>query len=173
MNLASALTDGFAEYTNIDQDTINLGNQLLFLATVALEIPSNMLLQKVRTSESLPHPSYYEQHPLTPLQPDRPPKMDLNPGPPLRLRRHHADLHPQPSRLPRLPLVSGPRRVRVHTGFAVYHLDVVHAQGEGATGRRLLLWHVWRERAESAFGVWDSQAGWCWGVKGVAVVVFA
>lgn len=47
MNLASALTDGFADYIGIDQDTINLGNQLLFLGTVALEIPSNMLLQKV------------------------------------------------------------------------------------------------------------------------------
>lgn len=47
MNLASALTDGFADYVKIDQDTINLGNQLLFLGTVALEIPSNMLLQKV------------------------------------------------------------------------------------------------------------------------------
>jgi hypothetical protein len=48
MNLASALTDGFADYVKIDQDTINLGNQLLFLGTVVLEIPSNMLLQKVR-----------------------------------------------------------------------------------------------------------------------------
>ncbi|KAK3315814.1 inner membrane transporter yfaV [Apodospora peruviana] len=46
MNLASALTDGFADQAGIDQDTINLGNQLLFLGTVALEIPSNMLLQK-------------------------------------------------------------------------------------------------------------------------------
>lgn len=47
MNLASALTDGFADYAGIDQDTINLGNQLLYLGTVALEIPSNMLLQKI------------------------------------------------------------------------------------------------------------------------------
>ncbi|KAK3693209.1 inner membrane transporter yfaV [Podospora appendiculata] len=47
MNLASALTDGFAEHAGIDQDTVNLGNQLLFLGTVALEIPSNMLLQKI------------------------------------------------------------------------------------------------------------------------------
>ncbi|KAH8905732.1 inner membrane transporter yfaV [Coniochaeta sp. PMI_546] len=47
MNLASALTDGFADYIGINQSTINLGNNLLFLGTVALEIPSNMLLQKI------------------------------------------------------------------------------------------------------------------------------
>jgi hypothetical protein len=47
MNLASALTDGFADYAGVDQDTINLGNQLLFLGIVVLEVPSNMILQKV------------------------------------------------------------------------------------------------------------------------------
>ncbi|KAK4669040.1 uncharacterized protein QC764_0108480 [Podospora pseudoanserina] len=47
MNLASTLTDGFAERSNLDQDTINLGSQLLFLDTVVLEIPSNMILQKL------------------------------------------------------------------------------------------------------------------------------
>ncbi|TDZ39392.1 putative transporter [Colletotrichum spinosum] len=49
MNLASALTGGFATDIGINQDTINLGNQLMFLGIVVLEIPSNMLLQKVRT----------------------------------------------------------------------------------------------------------------------------
>jgi hypothetical protein len=47
MNLASALTGGFATDINVGQDTINLGNQLMFLGTVLLEIPSNLLLQKV------------------------------------------------------------------------------------------------------------------------------
>ncbi|KAK4177838.1 inner membrane transporter yfaV [Triangularia setosa] len=47
MNLASALTDGFAEHSNLNQDTINLGSRLLFLGTVALEIPSNVVLQKL------------------------------------------------------------------------------------------------------------------------------
>lgn len=47
MNLASALTGGFATDINISQDTINLGNQLMFMGIVVLEIPSNMLLQKV------------------------------------------------------------------------------------------------------------------------------
>ena len=47
MNLASALTDGFADHIGIGQATVNLGNNLLFLGTVALEIPSNMLLQRV------------------------------------------------------------------------------------------------------------------------------
>ncbi|KAF6795885.1 transporter YIL166C-like protein 11 [Colletotrichum sojae] len=47
MNLASALTAGFAKDIGVNQDTINLGNQLMFLGIVVLEIPSNMLLQKI------------------------------------------------------------------------------------------------------------------------------
>ena len=47
MNLASALTGGFRKAINVDQATINLGNQMMFLGIVVLEIPSNMLLQKV------------------------------------------------------------------------------------------------------------------------------
>lgn len=46
-NLASALTGGFNTDIHIGQDTVNLGNQLMFLGIVVLEIPSNMLLQKV------------------------------------------------------------------------------------------------------------------------------
>ncbi|KAK7435590.1 major facilitator superfamily transporter [Colletotrichum acutatum] len=46
MNLASALTAGFARDINVSQDTINLGNQLMFMGTVVLEIPCNLLLQK-------------------------------------------------------------------------------------------------------------------------------
>jgi hypothetical protein len=47
MNLASALTDGFAKQIGVDQNTINLGNQLMFLGIVVLEIPANMILQRV------------------------------------------------------------------------------------------------------------------------------
>lgn len=47
MNLASALTGGFATDIGVNQNTINLGNQLMFLGIVVLEIPSNLLLQKV------------------------------------------------------------------------------------------------------------------------------
>jgi MFS family permease len=47
MNLASALTGGFAADIKLNQATINLGNQMLFLGIVMLEIPSNMILQKV------------------------------------------------------------------------------------------------------------------------------
>ena len=48
MNLASALTDGFADDISVNQDTINLGNQLMFMGIVVFEIPCNMALQKVR-----------------------------------------------------------------------------------------------------------------------------
>ncbi|KAK1623435.1 inner membrane transporter yfaV [Colletotrichum phormii] len=43
----NALTGGFAKDIGVNQDTINLGNQLMFLGIVILEIPSNMLLQKI------------------------------------------------------------------------------------------------------------------------------
>ena len=59
MNLASALTDGFAADIGIDQDTVNLGNQLLFMGIVIIEIPCNMALQKVllNTPQHVIHPS--------------------------------------------------------------------------------------------------------------------
>ena len=47
MNLASALTGGFREDINIDQSTVNLGNQIMFLGVIIFEIPFNMLLQRV------------------------------------------------------------------------------------------------------------------------------
>jgi MFS family permease len=47
MNLASALTGGFREDINIDQSTINLGNQVMFLGVIIFEIPFNMILQRV------------------------------------------------------------------------------------------------------------------------------
>ncbi|RSL59554.1 hypothetical protein CEP54_007229 [Fusarium duplospermum] len=46
MNLASALTGGFAEDIKVNQATINLGNQLMFAAVVVFEIPCNMALQR-------------------------------------------------------------------------------------------------------------------------------
>ncbi|OIW30418.1 MFS general substrate transporter [Coniochaeta ligniaria NRRL 30616] len=45
MNIASALTGGFAKDIHITQSTVNAGNQLMFMGIVVLEIPSNMLLQ--------------------------------------------------------------------------------------------------------------------------------
>lgn len=50
MNLASALTGGFAKDIKINQSTINLGNQLMFLFIVVFEIPANMILQKVSST---------------------------------------------------------------------------------------------------------------------------
>ncbi|RFU29749.1 hypothetical protein B7463_g6605, partial [Scytalidium lignicola] len=47
MNVASALTSGFAADIHVDQNIINLGNQMMFLGIVVLEIPSNMILQRV------------------------------------------------------------------------------------------------------------------------------
>ncbi|KAF4468018.1 inner membrane transporter yfav [Fusarium albosuccineum] len=47
MNLASALTGGFAVDIKVNQATINLGNQLMFMGIVILEIPCNMALQRI------------------------------------------------------------------------------------------------------------------------------
>lgn len=47
MNLASALTGGFAQDIGVDQDTVNLSNQLLYMGIVVLEIPCNVALQRV------------------------------------------------------------------------------------------------------------------------------
>ncbi|KAL2856534.1 major facilitator superfamily domain-containing protein [Aspergillus pseudoustus] len=54
MNLASALTGGFTQDIGITQNTINLGNQLMFMGIIVLEIPSNMLLQKIGPSKWIP-----------------------------------------------------------------------------------------------------------------------
>lgn len=47
-NISSALTAGFAAAIGVDQNTINLGNQLMFLGVIVLEIPSNILLHSVQ-----------------------------------------------------------------------------------------------------------------------------
>lgn len=47
MNIASALTGFFGEDTSVDQSTINLGNQMMFIGIIVLGVPSNMLLQRV------------------------------------------------------------------------------------------------------------------------------
>ncbi|OBT58408.1 hypothetical protein VE04_00775 [Pseudogymnoascus sp. 24MN13] len=47
MNLASALTAGLKADIKITQADVNLGNQMMFLGIVVLEIPSNMLLQRI------------------------------------------------------------------------------------------------------------------------------
>ncbi|KAL3462217.1 major facilitator superfamily domain-containing protein [Aspergillus heterothallicus] len=54
MNLASALTGGFTTDIGITQNTVNLGNQLMFMGIIVLEIPSNMLLQKIGPSKWIP-----------------------------------------------------------------------------------------------------------------------
>ncbi|KAK5788324.1 hypothetical protein VI817_009282 [Penicillium citrinum] len=45
-NVSSALTGGFASSISVDQNTINIGNQLMFLGVIILEIPSNVILHR-------------------------------------------------------------------------------------------------------------------------------
>ncbi|KGO69747.1 Major facilitator superfamily domain, general substrate transporter [Penicillium italicum] len=46
-NIGSALTGNFASIISVNQNTINLGNQLMFLGVIVFEIPSNIILHKV------------------------------------------------------------------------------------------------------------------------------
>ena len=47
-NLAQALTDTITKDLHINTNQINIGSQLLSAGIVLLEIPSNILMQKVR-----------------------------------------------------------------------------------------------------------------------------
>jgi hypothetical protein len=46
-NLGNALTDTIMQDINVNQNLINVGTQLLSAGIVILEIPSNMILQRV------------------------------------------------------------------------------------------------------------------------------
>ncbi|KAJ6015101.1 hypothetical protein N7540_009692 [Penicillium herquei] len=46
-NISSALTGGLASAIGVDQNTINLGNQLMYIGVIVLEIPSNIVLHRV------------------------------------------------------------------------------------------------------------------------------
>ena len=65
MNLASALTAGLKNDIKITQADVNLGNQMMFLGIVVLEIPSNMLLQRVSYAPSLSWPDQKQSNVLT------------------------------------------------------------------------------------------------------------
>lgn len=54
MNIASALTGGLKEDIQINQSTVNVGNFLMFLGIIILEIPSNIILIRVGPRLFLP-----------------------------------------------------------------------------------------------------------------------
>lgn len=93
MNLASALTGGFAEDIKVNQATINLGNQLMFAAVVVFEIPCNMALQRVSgilcscLASLLINKAVWS------------PQMDVGPGIHVRRCCDNADFCPQPNRI--------------------------------------------------------------------------
>lgn len=49
-NISSALTGGLASDISVNQNTINLGNQLMYIGVIVLEIPSNIVLHKVSST---------------------------------------------------------------------------------------------------------------------------
>jgi hypothetical protein len=52
-NMANAITDNFMEDLDITQDQFNVGQQMLSLGIVLFEIPSNMVLYRVRPGKWL------------------------------------------------------------------------------------------------------------------------
>jgi hypothetical protein len=52
-NMANAITDNFMEDLDITQDQFNVGQQILSLGIVLFEIPSNMVLYRVRPGQWL------------------------------------------------------------------------------------------------------------------------
>jgi hypothetical protein len=52
-NMANAITDNFMEDLDITQDQFNVGQQILSLDIVLFEIPSNMVLYRVRPGQWL------------------------------------------------------------------------------------------------------------------------
>jgi hypothetical protein len=52
-NMANAITDNFMEDLDITQDQFNVGQQILSLGIVLFEIPSNMVLYRVRPGKWL------------------------------------------------------------------------------------------------------------------------
>jgi hypothetical protein len=51
--MANAITDNFMEDLDITQDQFNVGQQMLSLGIVLFEIPSNMVLYRVRPGKWL------------------------------------------------------------------------------------------------------------------------
>lgn len=171
MNLASALTDGFANDIGIDQATINLGNQLMFMGIVVLEIPCNMLLQRVSPRHSLVTARITEAEEANVPLLVRSPQVDIRPNSRLRHSSHDASLRQEPNRLPHLAAHTRLRGSGVHTRRGLYPLNVVQeARARKARGG-LLLRNVRWERHQPYSRVGDTAAWWEEGDQGVAVAI--
>lgn len=143
MNLASALTGGFAKDISVKQDTINLGNQLMFMGIVVLEIPCNMALQRVSTS--LICQFKVKETRQTNIREDRPPEMDLGPGVSLRSCRHDASIREESGRIPGRTVDVGLCRGRLHSRSSIHLVYVVYKARAREKGVSPLLRHVWRQ----------------------------
>lgn len=119
MNLASALTGGFAKDIGISQNTVNLGNQLMFLGIVVLEIPSNLILQRVCGAQRM-----RETMALT--DQDWPTKMDIRSGICIRLDRYSSGLYQGTQRLPRFQKLSWTSGSGLHSWRNIHSIHMVH-----------------------------------------------
>lgn len=172
MNLASALTAGFASDISVDQNTINLGNQLMYLGVVLLEIPSNLLLQRV-SAATRPSHSYLYLYRLTLISPksDRPAEMDLGPGACLWVRRHLPSIHHEQDWFLSLAGRARVDGVGIHPRGALYVVDLVHQRAIGEALGSFLLRHVRWKRYSTYIGLGNPKAGWGTGPEGLAVAL--
>lgn len=137
MNLASALTAGFAKDIYVSQDTINLGNQLMFMGTVVLEIPCNLLLQRVsRTAFCIANAWRL----TTPPPSVRSTKMDLPSVVALWPCRNSPSPRQESRRLPRHPPDARLHGGGLHSGIDFHAINMVY---EARADQARCHLHVW------------------------------
>lgn len=165
MNLASALTDGFARDVGIDQNTVNLGNQLMFLGIVVLEIPSNIILQRVSLRLSTNSTS------MTYRYTDWTEKMDLCSGLHLWHGGHVTSFRQEQDWIFGIPSFPWSLRGRIYSRWHIYFVYMVHEKRTRKTCGGLLLRNVWWQRNQSTPRKWYPQIGRSWRYERLAMAL--
>lgn len=134
-NLSSALTGGLAHDLSVSQNTINLGNQLMFLGVISLELPSNVILYKV---------NYFfliTRNLLIAI--DRSPLVDSGSSPCLWHHCRFPGLYSKQGWVLVDANSPGPHRSGLYTRCYVYPLYMVHKGRNNETHCNFLFRHVW------------------------------
>lgn len=154
-NIASVLTGGFAAAISVDQNIINLGNQLMFIGVIVLEIPSNMVLFRVCYSSTL---SRYTARLICLL--DWSETVDWHPSLYIWCHCCPTGLCQGQNRISAHKNNPWPRRSRLYPGCNVYIINVVYERRVDKAHCYILLWYVWWHCRFTAAGSSIAQVGW-------------
>ena len=154
-NIASVLTGGFAAAISVDQNTINLGNQLMFLGVIVLEIPSNMVLFRVCYWSAL---HWYTTRLI--CLPDWSETVDWHPSVHLWCNCCPTGLCPGQGRVSAHKNNPWPRGSRVYPWCNVYIVNVVYERRADKAHCYILLRYVRWYCCFTAAGSSISQVGW-------------